>query len=97
MIDLNHSKKLGFNLGERSNSPEPIPPPPSDVKLIYRIIPRSDLVPTRQTGFVPKGFVDKRDGFVHMSTMDTVIETANLYFKVKDQPVVLEIQVDRLE
>jgi uncharacterized protein (DUF952 family) len=66
-------------------------------EIIYRIVPSSDWQLTLENGLVPLGPVDKRDGFVHMSTEQTLIETANLYFKPDDKPVVLEVVVAKLE
>jgi uncharacterized protein (DUF952 family) len=66
-------------------------------EIIYRIVPSSDWQLTLENGLVPLGPTDKRDGFVHMSTEQTLIETANLYFKPSDEPVVLEVVVEKLE
>ena len=65
-------------------------------EIIYRIVPSSDWQLTLENRLVPLGPTDKRDGFVHMSTEQTLIETANLYFKPADEPVVLEVVVEKL-
>jgi uncharacterized protein (DUF952 family) len=64
---------------------------------IYRVVSLEDWNQAQGQGLVPLGATDKRDGFVHMSTEQTLIETANLYFKPADKPVVLEVVVAKVE
>jgi uncharacterized protein (DUF952 family) len=47
-------------------------------------------------GMVLPSAVDRRDGFIHLSTRETMIETANLYFKVSESPVLLEVDAGLL-
>ena len=65
-------------------------------ELIYRVISGADWERTQVTELVPLGVSDKRDGFVHLSTEATLIETANLYFKPSQSPVALEVEVVQL-
>ena len=58
---------------------------------VYRVITGEDWEKTQAGQYVPLGDVDERDGFVHLSTMDTVLETADLYFKADQAPLVLEV------
>lgn len=60
-------------------------------QTLYRVLSRADWQQTLTAGSVPRSAPDERDGFVHLSTSDTVLGTANLYFDVAAQPVVLEI------
>jgi len=65
-------------------------------ELIYRVISADDWEQTKASDVVPLGESDKRDGFVHLSTQATLLETANLYFKPSQEPVVLEVEVAQL-
>ncbi|MDG2148495.1 MAG: DUF952 domain-containing protein [Planctomycetota bacterium] len=58
---------------------------------VYRIVGQDDWHITRREGQVPRSGPDESDGFVHLSTAESVLETANLYFEVSQAPVVLEI------
>ena len=64
--------------------------------VIYRVVASEDWERTKTQGIVPLGGSDERDGFVHMSTQETMLETANRYFEPKEQPVVLEVEADAL-
>ena len=47
--------------------------------------------------WVPLNELDKKDGFVHLSTVDQVLETLNRYFVVEQNPLILILDRDRLE
>ena len=47
--------------------------------------------------WVPLNELDKKDGFVHLSTVDQVLETLNRYFVVDSNPLILILDRDRLE
>ena len=64
---------------------------------VFRIVYYSDWERTLVTGMVPKSRLDENDGFVHLSTENTVLETANLYFDPKQQPIVLKLSVASME
>ena len=66
------------------------------VDMLYRIVPLEEWHITRREGQVPRGGADERDGFVHLSTADTYLETANLYFEPDEVPVALEIDPSAL-
>lgn len=59
--------------------------------LVYRVMSSDDWDATLRTGIVPRCGADERDGYVHLSTADTVVETANLYFEPDENPVVAEV------
>ena len=63
---------------------------------VYRIVGLDDWREALGAGRVPRCGSDERDGFVHLSTAGTCLETANLYFDVSEQPVVLEIEAAAL-
>ena len=58
---------------------------------IYRVVSLEDWEQAQRLGRVPRCGSDDRDGFVHLSTEETVIETANLYFVQSEAPLALEI------
>lgn len=60
-------------------------------RCIYRVVSREDWEQAQALGHVPRSGADDRDGFVHLSTLETVLQTANLYFDVSEEPRVLKI------
>ena len=52
---------------------------------------------TEEREWVPLNELDKKDGFVHLSTVDQVLETLNRYFVVEQNPLILILDRDRLE
>ena len=46
---------------------------------------------------IPLNDLDKKDGFVHLSTVDQVLETLNRYFVVEQKPLILILDRERLE
>ena len=46
---------------------------------------------------IPLNDLDKKDGFVHLSTVDQVLETLNRYFVVEHKPLILILDRERLE
>ena len=63
---------------------------------VYRVISGEDWEQTKLRALVPRCGADERDGFVHLSTEETLLETANLYFEPGEEPVVLEVDVAAL-
>ena len=63
---------------------------------LYRVVSREDWEQAQRLGRVPRCGSDERDGFVHLSTEETVIETANLYFELSEAPLALEIDPKHL-
>ena len=64
--------------------------------LLYRIVGLEDWDIAQRQGHVPRCGSDERDGFVHLSTAETYLETADLYFVPAEDPVVLEIDAQAL-
>jgi uncharacterized protein (DUF952 family) len=60
-------------------------------EFLYRIVAQIDWQTTRREGQVPTSESDQSDGFVHLSTAETFLETADLYFKPAENPMALEI------
>jgi uncharacterized protein (DUF952 family) len=65
-------------------------------KLIYRVVSGEDWELTLSIGGVPRCGNDERDGYVHLSPFDTVLETAGLYFTPDEEPLVLEVDAGAL-
>ncbi|HOP19207.1 MAG TPA: DUF952 domain-containing protein [Amphiplicatus sp.] len=57
----------------------------------YKILPARDWRAAESSGVVPYAAVDERDGYMHMSTGEQVLETARLHFKGQTDLVALEI------
>ena len=63
---------------------------------IFRVVGQLDWDTARESGVVPACGSDLRDGFIHLSVFEAVIDTANLYFEPDEQPLVLEVEVEKL-
>ena len=63
---------------------------------LYRVVSLEDWEQAQKLGRVPRCGADARDGFVHLSTEETVIETANLYFEISEAPLALVIDPGHL-
>ena len=48
--------------------------------VIYKIMSAEDWSAARRAGKVPPADVDRRDGYIHLSTEDQVLKTARLHF-----------------
>lgn len=57
---------------------------------IYKIMGLADWDAARRTGKFAPAPVDLKDGYIHLSTEDQVLETARLYFAGRDDLVAVE-------
>ena len=64
--------------------------------LIYRVTTHTDWTQAQATGVIPLSPLDQRTGYVHLSSLEEVEETATRYFKATDAPVVLAIKTQGL-
>jgi uncharacterized protein (DUF952 family) len=47
-------------------------------------------------GSIPLGDLDRKDGFVHLSTIEQVLETLNRYFSMEQKPIIIVLDEDRI-
>lgn len=59
---------------------------------IYKILGEEDWRAATRTGVVPPADVDRRDGYIHLSAEDQVLETARLYFAGRNDLIAVEFQ-----
>ncbi|MBT8472818.1 MAG: DUF952 domain-containing protein [Marinicaulis sp.] len=64
--------------------------------FIYRLATRTEWVAAEETGVVPTRDIDRRDGYIHLSTRAQVLKTAALHFARSDDLVALEINAETL-
>lgn len=60
-------------------------------EFVYRLATRAEWFAAREAGVVPSRDIDKRDGYMHLSTREQVIETANIHFPGEKGLLALEI------
>ena len=60
-------------------------------KYLYRIVDQTDWEIAQREGVVPRCGADDRDGFVHLSTENDYLETANRYFVPAERPLALVV------
>jgi uncharacterized protein (DUF952 family) len=70
--------------------------PPGD-RTVYKIAGRDEWAATERTGVYPGSPADLRDDFVHLSTGEQVRETAAKHFATRDDLVLLDVAVARID
>ena len=65
-------------------------------QYVYRVITPKDWAIAQSTGEVPLVPIDQKDGYIHLSPRDQVLETVKLYFSPSAQPSVMKISCERL-
>ena len=60
-------------------------------EFVYRLATATEWFAAQEVGVVPTRDIDKRDGYIHLSTREQVIETANLHFADAEDLLALEI------
>jgi len=70
-------------------------PPHSDQASVYKILTPGEFEETQRQMCVPPSALDQQDGFVHLSTAETMIETANLHFTAHDTIITLELDPNK--
>lgn len=66
-------------------------PQPGDPECVYRLASAAEWGEATSSGAVPLRDIDRRDGYVHLSTREQVLETARLHFAGADDLLALEI------
>lgn len=65
-------------------------------EFIYHMCPRADWDAALANGVYPGGELDRRDGFIHFSSADQVVETAARYLAGVSGLVLLAVDPARL-
>ena len=58
---------------------------------VYRLATATEWLVTDETGIAPTRPIDKQDGYIHLSTAEQVLDTANLHFA--DAPDLLALEI----
>ena len=72
--------------------PEKSPRP----EFVYRLATPEEWFAAREIDIVPTRDIDKRDGYMHLSTGAQALETANIHFADADALLALEIPLERI-
>ncbi len=64
---------------------------------LCRIVTEKDWSKTKSQGSVPLNNLDEKDGFIHLSTVEQVLETLHRYFREEQKPVILILKEARLQ
>ncbi len=64
--------------------------------LVYKVLSQDEWEPARQGGVFRGAAVDKRDGYIHLSSADQLQATIRLHFAGRDDLVLLAINADTL-
>lgn len=57
------------------------------MRLVYKILGAADWAAARASGKVAPAPIDVKDGYIHLSTEEQVLETARLHFAGRDDLV----------
>ena len=71
---------------QRSMNPDQSPP-----DYVYRLAALAEWKEAQKTGRVPLREIDEKDGYIHLSTREQLLETARLHFPGARDLVALEI------
>lgn len=63
----------------------------SGTEFVYRLATPGEWLTAQETGVVPARDIDRRDGYMHLSTREQTLETARLHFADALQVLALEI------
>ena len=63
---------------------------------VYKTLGRAEWAAAREAGVFLGSEVDRRDGYIHLSTAAQAGETARKWFAGRDDLVVLELEADEL-
>jgi len=75
--------------------PSPASNPPA---FIYKIVPESEWKATYEKDGIYRGSeLDKKDGFMHASTLDSLARTLELYFSNEKGVILVQIKLDDLQ
>ncbi len=64
--------------------------------LIYKILPRGEWEAAEAAGRFRGSGIDLQDGYIHLSTRQQVVETAERYFRGQRGLLLLAVAADRL-
>lgn len=67
------------------------------MSLVYKLVPAAVWARALETGHVEPAEIDRKDGYVHLSTAAQTLETARLYFAETPDVLALEIDPSRLD
>ena len=65
-------------------------------KPLYRILTNDEWRIARKKGFISATQADRKDGFIHLSSQETFLETADRYYSPQDHPWVVELAPEKL-
>ena len=63
---------------------------------LYRVVTAHEWQRAQETGWIPRNEADRKDGFIHLSSAKSFLETATRYFSPGDRPLALELDPSRL-
>ncbi len=61
---------------------------------ICKIMSRDDWEDARESGLIAPAAIDRRDGYIHLSTEDQTLETARLHFAGRDDLVAVSFSAE---
>lgn len=62
------------------------------MSLVYKLVAPDAWARAQDTGIVEPAEIDRKDGYIHLSTVSQALETARLYFA--DAPALLALEID---
>lgn len=69
----------------------------SKPEFVYRLATGAEWAEAKKTGRVPLRSIDEKDGYVHLSTRDQLLDTARLHFAGENDLLALEIPLHPIE
>ncbi|GJL93197.1 DUF952 domain-containing protein [Hyphococcus sp.] len=64
--------------------------------FVYRLVSSAEWRIAQHSGVIPLRDIDERDGYIHLSTREQVLETAKLHFSGADDLIAIQIPLSLL-
>ena len=65
--------------------------------LAYKLVLPSALEQAKITGYVAPSALDEKDGYIHLSTDEQYMQTANLHYKAHAHVIALRVKLENVE
>lgn len=66
-------------------------------EFVYRLATREEWFIAKETGVAPARDIDRKDGYMHLSTREQALETANIHFAHAQDLLALEIPFSAID
>jgi uncharacterized protein (DUF952 family) len=66
------------------------------VGIVYKVVSQAEWTQAKRDGVFRGAEIDRRDGYIHLSTGEQVEKTVSLYFAERDDLILAALDADKL-